>query len=213
MSQRSLSVPVAAALLALSSLSAGLLSACATQRLEPSCTCSKPEAPQARAAEAQDSSAQDPHEHRSSEHDSHPPASDPPAGSGSKAKQHGPLVIPHGTLKTYTNNKNALVGLATHSLGADDFEVWHSEVAPGGETPPHRHTTEEIFIILRGEGEVTVGDVTVPFLAPATVIAPAGVVHQLRNTGSVPTEQIVVVGVHSHIYTPDGAEMALPWRH
>ena len=59
---------------------------------------------------------------------------------------------------------------------------------------------------------VQVGDTVIQFEAPATVIAPAGIPHQLRNTGDVPTDQIVVVGVGSKIYGPDGKLMQLPWR-
>src|SRR5690606_14079711 len=99
---------------------------------------------------------------------------------------HG-VVIPHEGLPSFGNNGNELIGLATRSQGARSFEVWRSVVAPGGSTPRHVHDTEEVFVLLRGKGEMTVGDQVIKFEAPATVIAPAHVPHQLRNTGDVPT--------------------------
>ena len=123
-----------------------------------------------------------------------------------------PAVIPHAGLAAFTNNGNTLTGLATRSHGAQTFEVWRSSVLPGGATPLHTHETEEVFVVLSGKGEVQVGDEIIPFAAPATVIAPAGVPHQLRNTGTEPTEQIVVVGIGSIIFDHEGEPMNLPWR-
>jgi len=133
-------------------------------------------------------------------------------GSAAAASAAKPAVIPHQGLPEFANNGNILVGIATRSQGAQSFEVWRSRVAPGGATPLHTHETEEVFVVLRGSGEVQVGDDVIQFAAPATVIAPAGVPHQLRNTGDVETEQIVIVGVGSTIYDAGGAPMTLPWR-
>lgn len=133
-------------------------------------------------------------------------------GDSSPGTDARPAVIAHGGLKSFTNNGNTLVGIATRSQGANSFEVWRSSVAPGGSTPLHKHETEEVFIVLRGQGEVQVGDQVIQFKAPATVIAPAGVPHQLRNTGDEPTDQIVIVGVGSAIYGADGNVLNLPWR-
>lgn len=127
-------------------------------------------------------------------------------------RAHG-VVIPHGDLKAFGNNGNSLIGIATASLGAKNFEVWRSQVAPGGVTPPHVHESEEVFIVLRGRGQMIVGDQVLEFEAPATVIAPAGLVHQLKNTGDEPTDQIVIIGVGTRISNPEGETMELPWRH
>jgi len=121
-------------------------------------------------------------------------------------------VIAHESLKSFENNGNVLVGIATKSMGAQSFEVWRTSVAPGSATPPHRHATEEVFIFLSGHGRATIGDRTVEFSAPATVIAPAGVEHQFFNSGDTPTDAIVIVGVGSAIYDQSGKEMSLPWR-
>lgn len=123
-----------------------------------------------------------------------------------------PRVISHAELTKFENEGTVLVGLATAGLGARNFEIWRSSVPPGGATPVHVHDTEEIFLVLRGKGKLLVGDQALEFEAPATVIAPAAVPHQIINTGDVPTDQIVVVGVGSEIKNDQGTVMSLPWR-
>lgn len=122
------------------------------------------------------------------------------------------VVVEHAGLPRFENHGNQLVGIATQHLGAQSFEVWRTSVAPGSATPPHRHATEEIFVFLSGQGRAQIGEQILNFSAPATVIAPAHVTHQFFNTGSTPTDAIVVVGVGSSIYDKDGHEMELPWR-
>jgi mannose-6-phosphate isomerase-like protein (cupin superfamily) len=125
---------------------------------------------------------------------------------------HGPRLVHHEALKTFENNGNSLVGVATKSQGAQSYEVWRTSVAVGSATPPHRHDSEEVFIFLRGKGKAVIGGKELEFEAPATVIAPANVMHQFFNTGDVATDAIVVIGVDSHIWNEQGAEMKLPWR-
>lgn len=133
-------------------------------------------------------------------------------GDPTGAPSAGPLVVPHAGLRTFENSGNALVGVATPSLGAREVEVWRSSIAVGSRTPVHTHASEEVFIVLTGSGVVHVGEQALAFEAPATVIAPAGVAHWVENTGSVPTDQIVVVRPGSEIAGADGRVMALPWR-
>ena len=57
---------------------------------------------------------------------------------------------------------------------------------PVGHGPPlhvHRHETE-IFYILDGEFEVTVGDLKVPAPTGAIVVGPRNIPHTFRNVGS-----------------------------
>lgn len=123
-----------------------------------------------------------------------------------------PRIIPHGELQSFENAGTTLVGLATAGQGATNFEVWRSSIPPGGSTPIHVHETEEIFVILAGEGTLYVGGEEFHFHAPSTVIAPAGIPHQVKNTGDVPTDQIVIVGVGSKIKNAEGKVLDLPWR-
>lgn len=122
------------------------------------------------------------------------------------------VVVPHGELQAFENNGNELVGVATPSLGAQEHEVWRSRVAVGSKTPLHTHESEEIFVFLKGQGKALIGDRELEFRAPATVIAPAGVAHQFINTGSEPTEALVIVRIGSRIVDAQGEPLDLPWR-
>lgn len=164
------------------------------------------------------------HSHHHSHHHSEPPdentdsvakdsadaASDAPAPLAAGSAK--PVVIDHAQLTPHEHRGNALVGIATPSLGARDHEVWRSRVAVGSSTPLHTHGSEEIFVFLRGRGRARIGEETVEFVAPATVIAPAGLPHQFFNTGDEPTDAIVIVRPGSEITDAKGNHLDLPWR-
>src|SRR5262245_55981986 len=64
------------------------------------------------------------------------------------------------------------------------YAVLEQEI-PAGHGPPlhvHRHETE-IFYILEGQFEVTVGDRTVPAPPGAIVVGPRDIPHTFRNVG------------------------------
>ena len=66
---------------------------------------------------------------------------------------------------------------------------------PGHAVTPHHHReTEEIYYVLEGSGEMTVGDETSPVAAGDAVYIPRGSVHTLRNTGEVPMRIVLVCG-------------------
>ncbi len=121
-------------------------------------------------------------------------------------------VISHSDLKVFKHNGNALQGIATKRMGAQDFEIWRSSWEIGGATPKHIHETEEIFIFLKGKGRAIIGDQEFYFEAPCTIICPANVPHQLFNAGDEPTDSILVLGIGSKIIDVNGKEMQLPWR-
>jgi mannose-6-phosphate isomerase-like protein (cupin superfamily) len=66
--------------------------------------------------------------------------------------------------------------------------------------PRHTHTREdEVYFVLAGELEVTVGDETF-FLQPGdTLLAPRGIPHKLRNSGKTTNEYLLV-------FSPSGFE-------
>ena len=59
-----------------------------------------------------------------------------------------------------------------------------ARVAPGLETQPHYHPlTEEIYYILQGGGEMTIGK-EMQLVGPGDAIAiPPGAIHTIRNSG------------------------------
>ena len=58
------------------------------------------------------------------------------------------------------------------------------EVDPGRRIPLHTHSSEEIFVVLAGEGVVTAGDQQWSASAGAIAVAPAFTPHGWENTGS-----------------------------
>lgn len=74
--------------------------------------------------------------------------------------------------------------IAGHAQGVSSMEVWHQVMAPGAETPIHRHACEEVILVLAGSGRVIVDGEASAFQANSTLIVPPDVVHQLVNTGS-----------------------------
>lgn len=147
------------------------------------------------------------HDHAGDHAHPHPGHGTPVPGAAA------PVVISHAGIKSFENNGNTLWGLATASMGAQSFEVWRTSIAVDSRTPPHTHQSEEVLVILRGKGQARIGDQVIEFEAPATLIAPAGMQHQIINTGTEPTDAFVVVGIGSTIWTPEGKAMDLPWRH
>ncbi len=123
-----------------------------------------------------------------------------------------PAVISHEDLREFAMNGNLLKGLATKMMGAQEFEVWHSSIAVGSKTPRHVHESEEIFIILKGEMLAIIGEKELLCKAPATLICPANIPHQLINIGECPTDHFLVLRVDSKICDEEGHEMLLPWR-
>ncbi len=122
------------------------------------------------------------------------------------------LVHSHESQKKYSMYGNCLQGIATKAMGAKQFEVWKSSIAVVSNVPLHVHDTEEVFIVLKGKILAIVGGQEIECIAPATLICPANVPHQLINIGDEPTEQILVLGIDSKICDSAGDEMRLPWR-
>ncbi|XP_011079793.1 auxin-binding protein T85-like [Sesamum indicum] len=84
-----------------------------------------------------------------------------------------------------------LAGALMHGL--KEVEVWFNTVAPGSGTPIHRHSCEEIFVVLKGSGTLYIAPSNpdldhpgtpqeYPIFANSTFHVAGGIVHQVRNT-------------------------------
>jgi quercetin dioxygenase-like cupin family protein len=72
--------------------------------------------------------------------------------------------------------------------------------APGGGPPPHVHEREdELWYVLDGEFEITLGDAVIRATAGAFAFAPRGTLHCFRNALDVPSRVLVM-------FTPGGFE-------
>jgi quercetin dioxygenase-like cupin family protein len=121
-------------------------------------------------------------------------------------------VHPHEQMKEFSMYGKVYKGLSTKSLGAKEFEVWKSSLSVGSKTPVHVHETEEVFILFKGKIKAIVGDKELTCVAPATLICPAHVPHQLINIGDEASEQIAILGIDSTICDASEKKMKLPWR-
>lgn len=103
--------------------------------------------------------------------------------------------------------------IAGHEHGVKSMEVWMQTIAPHAETPVHRHACEEIIVILRGCGRVTIDGQDADFGPDTTLIVPPDVVHQIVNTGDEEMFLIAALGTAPvRVSTADGQPLPLPWQ-
>jgi len=122
------------------------------------------------------------------------------------------FVHPHQDISEYSMFGNVYKAISTKAMGAKEFEIWKSCLGVGARTPRHVHETEEVFVLLKGKIKAVIGDKEVLCTAPATLICPAHIPHELINIGNEATEQFAVLGVDSKICDANEKEMKLPWR-
>ena len=103
--------------------------------------------------------------------------------------------------------------LASHAQGVKEMEVWLQTIAPGAATPVHRHACDEVIVVLRGTGHITLAGETTSFEANSTIIVPSDAVHQLVNSGP---EEMLLIGVLGttpvNVRTAEGETIPLPWQ-
>ncbi len=75
-----------------------------------------------------------------------------------------------------------LVG-ANSNLKADNFIMGQVTIYPGGVVPIHSHPEEEVYLILSGEGQMTVAGETQRLAAQSVVYIPSNKEHTLVNNG------------------------------
>ena len=77
------------------------------------------------------------------------------------------------------------VGFPHHSqVGNASTATVYFELEPGMHAGMHRDSSEELLLILEGEGEATVGDETAVAEAGAMLTVPAMEPHDIRNVGA-----------------------------
>lgn len=75
-------------------------------------------------------------------------------------------------------------------MGAGAVTMGTVALSPGAAIPPHTHVVEDAMVVLQGHGEFFAGDDVFPIGPGNSCLAPANVVHGLRNTGD---EDLVLV--------------------
>ncbi|GFP97872.1 auxin-binding protein t92 [Phtheirospermum japonicum] len=87
--------------------------------------------------------------------------------------------------------------------GFKEIETWLQTLAPGARTPIHRHSCEEIFLILKGSGTLYLASNShqkypgspqeFPIYANSTIHIPVNDVHQVWNTNEHEDLQFIVI--------------------
>ncbi|HYF17349.1 MAG TPA: cupin domain-containing protein [Ramlibacter sp.] len=97
--------------------------------------------------------------------------------------------------------------------GLSSLSLWRQSIAPGGATPPHSHPCDEVVLCQAGHGEVEIAGRRHAFGPRQTIVLPAGVPHQIFNTGDVDLETTAVFAATPvPVALPDGSALELPWR-
>lgn len=94
-----------------------------------------------------------------------------------------------------------LAGSVLH--GMKEIEVWLQNFAPGSCTPIHRHSCEEVFVVLRGNGTLYLAAEShgkypgtpqaYPIFGNSTFAIPVNDAHQVCNTHNLEDLQMLVV--------------------
>lgn len=112
--------------------------------------------------------------------------------------------------QTHSMQGNHIAGVATPASGARQIEMWRGRMEAGAATPPHRHSGEEVVLILSGSGRATVEGQEVRYTTGDTLILPANAVHQIFAESD--SEFVSAMPLGDTVALPDGTVMNLPWR-
>jgi mannose-6-phosphate isomerase-like protein (cupin superfamily) len=88
---------------------------------------------------------------------------------------------------------DGLVSRLLHSQRHDpetDLTITRVTVEPGASQIHHSHDPEQVYVLVAGEGEMTVGDERRTVAAGDCVHIPPNTSHGIENTGSEPLEYV-----------------------
>ncbi|KAL6623319.1 hypothetical protein ACP70R_033198 [Stipagrostis hirtigluma subsp. patula] len=86
--------------------------------------------------------------------------------------------------------------------GTKEVEVWLQTFSPGKRTPIHRHSCEEVFIVLKGKGTLLLGSSSlkypgqpqeIPVFQNSTFSIPVNDPHQIWNSDEHEDLQVLVI--------------------
>lgn len=85
------------------------------------------------------------------------------------------------------NGRNSKLMVSEYEMGAKGFASGMHVMEPGGMSGLHIHDAQqEAMYFYSGEGVCIVGDQVFEIVPESFLLAPAGVKHQIKNTGSEP---------------------------
>lgn len=122
-------------------------------------------------------------------------------------------VIDNSALPTFRLPGITHQTVAGQAQGVKSMEVWLQTLAAGAETPVHRHACEEVIVVLRGSGRVTVEGHSTEFGPNTTLVVPPDAIHQLVNTGHDEMFLLAALAMAPvRVRTADGTPLPVPWE-
>lgn len=100
------------------------------------------------------------------------------------------------------NGRGEMVRLVNVKNGTENIDLHLNRLVPGGARGLfHRHSkSDNVYIVRRGEGELSVGDRTYTIRRDQVVFIPAGMPHSLSNRSANEVLELF------EIYAPAGAQ-------
>lgn len=108
-------------------------------------------------------------------------------------------------------NGNESGAIATASKGATEVNVIRQHEEAGGKNPPHKHSKEEVMVLLKGSISVTVNEESATLTAGDTLIVPANTVHYIENQGDITAEWLIISSSGRTFEAPTGQELVPEW--
>ena len=122
------------------------------------------------------------------------------------------MVIKERDAPTFTMDGTRATGYASPQRGARDTSLWRVRLAPGSTTPPHSLTREEVFLVLSGSAEATIGDERHALEPGDCLIVPVEVPFTLAAGEDEPFEAVCCMPAGGQAtILPDGPTMTPPW--
>ncbi|MBX7218758.1 MAG: cupin domain-containing protein [Blastocatellia bacterium] len=121
-------------------------------------------------------------------------------------------VIQHSEIEAFSLPGLHHQTIAGRPHGLQTMETWMQTIEPQAGTPVHRHDCEEVIVVLRGSGIVTIEGETVEFGPQSTLVVPPNAVHQIVNTGNEDMFLVATLGMSPvRVETETGEVIPLPW--
>ena len=116
-------------------------------------------------------------------------AAEAPAGQLLKS-----VVLPYDTLPVQTHATTASRAILNGLLhNGQQIEVHETTLQPGASPhPPHQHVHEEMFLMVKGQLEVTIAGKTQSIGPGAAAFVASGELHGVRNATAEETQYFVV---------------------
>lgn len=74
----------------------------------------------------------------------------------------------------------------SRTIGATGIQMGDVVLEPGAAIPRHHHDVDDAMLVIAGRGVCWLGDEVVRLDPGTALVAPAGTIHGLHNTGSEP---------------------------